>query len=98
MNHVIGLAREQITLFPKAIEDYISSENPVRFLDAFIEQLDMTKMNFSHADVKETGRPPYNPKDLLKLYLYGYLNRIRTSRLLERETQRNLEVFWLLKR
>jgi transposase len=98
MNHINGLAREQITLFPEAIEDYITAENPVRFLDAFVEQLDTTKMNFCHAEVKETGRPPYNPKDLLKLYLYGYLNRIRTSRLLERETQRNLEVFWLLKR
>lgn len=98
MNHIIGLAREQITLFPEAIEDYLSAENPVRFLDAFVDQLDTTKMSLCHADVKETGRPPYDPKDLLKLYLYGYLNRIRSSRLLERETQRNLEVFWLLKR
>ena len=98
MNHIIGLAREQITLFPEAIEDYISQENTVRFLDAFVEQLDTTAMGFNHAKLKETGRPPYHPKDLLKLYLYGYLNRIRTSRLLERETQRNLEVFWLLKR
>ena len=56
------------------------------------------KLGFWHAELKETGRPPYNPKDLLKLYLYGYLNRIRTSRLLERETQRNLEIFWLIKR
>jgi transposase len=98
MNHIIGLAREQITLFPEAIEDYISQENTVRFLDAFVEQLDTTVMGFYHATIKETGRPPYHPKDLLKLYLYGYLNRIRASRLLERETQRNLEVFWLLKR
>jgi transposase len=98
MNHIIGLAREQITLFPEAIEDYLSAENPVRFLDAFVDQLDTTKMSLCHADVKETGRPPYDPKDLLKLYLYGYLNRIRSSRLLERETQRNLEVFLLLKR
>jgi transposase len=98
MNHIIGLAREQITLFPEAIEDYLSAENPVRFLDAFVDQLDTTKMSFCHADVKETGRPPYDPKDLLRLYLYGYLNRIRSSRLLERETQRNLEVFWLLRR
>jgi transposase len=98
MNHIVGLAREQITLFPEAIEDYLSAENPVRFLDAFVDQLDTTKMSLYHADVKETGRPPYDPKDLLKLYLYGYLNRIRSSRLLERETQRNLEVFWLLKR
>jgi transposase len=98
MDHIIGIAREQITLFPEAIEDYITAENPVRFLDAFVDQLDATTMGFCHATVKETGRPPYHPKDLLKLYLYGYLNRIRSSRLLERETQRNLEVFWLLKR
>ena len=98
MNHITGTTREQITMFPEAIEDYISAENPVRFLDAFVEQLDTAAMGFYHAAVKETGRPPYDPKDLLKLYLYGYLNRIRSSRLLERETQRNLEVFWLLKR
>jgi len=98
MNHINGVVREQITLLPEAIEDYISAENPVRFLDAFVDQLDTLKSGFCHAEVKETGRPPYNPKDLLKLYLYGYLNRIRSSRLLERETQRNLEVFWLLKR
>jgi transposase len=98
MNHLSGIAREQITLFPEAIEDYITADNPVRFLDAFVDQLDMAPMGFRHATVKETGRPPYNPKDLLKLYLYGYLNRIRSSRLLERETKRNLEVVWLLKR
>lgn len=98
MDHINGIVREQITLLPEAIEDYISAENPVRFLDAFVDQLDTLKSGFCHAEVKETGRPPYNPKDLLKLYLYGYLNRIRSSRLLERETQRNLEVFWLLKR
>ena len=98
MNHITGVAREQITLFPEAIEDYITEENPVRFLDVFVDQLDMATLGFCHATIKETGRPPYNPNDLLKLYLYGYLNRIRSSRLLERETARNLEVFWLLKR
>src|SRR3990172_247522 len=98
MEHISGTVREQITLFPEAIEDYITGENPVRFLDAFVDQLDMVPMGFRHATVNETGRPPYNPKDLLKLYLYGYLNRIRSSRLLERETKRNLEVVWLLKR
>lgn len=98
MNHLSGIGREQITLFPEAIEDYITADNPVRFLDAFVDQLDMASLGFRHATVNETGRPPYNPKDLLKLYLYGYLNRIRSSRLLERETKRNLEVVWLLKR
>jgi transposase len=98
MHHLSGIAREQITLFPEAIEDYITADNPVRFLDVFVDQLDMGSLGFRHATVNETGRPPYNPKDLLKLYLYGYLNRIRSSRLLERESKRNLEVVWLLKR
>ncbi|MCI0565054.1 MAG: IS1182 family transposase [Nitrososphaera sp.] len=98
MNHVSGIAREQITLFPEAIEDYISAENPVRFLDVFVDQLDTAAAGFQHATVNDTGRPPYHPGDLLKLYLYGYLNRVRTSRLLERDTKRNLEVVWLLKR
>ena len=96
MEHVSGTSREQITLFPEAVEDYISAENPVRFLDAFVDSLDTVSLGFQHADLNETGRPAYNPKDLLKLYLYGYLNRIRSSRLLERETKRNLEVLWLL--
>ena len=98
MNHITGIVREQITLFPEAIEDYIADDNPVCFLDAYVDQLDISAIGFQYATVKETGRPPYNPKDMLKLYLYGYLNRIRSSRLLERETKRNLEVFWLLKR
>lgn len=98
MDHISGTAREQITMFPEAVEDYLSSENPVRFLDAFVDSLEMRSLGFQHAIIHETGRPPYDPKDMLKLYLYGYLNRIRSSRLLERETTRNLEVFWLLKR
>ena len=98
MEHVAGTAREQITMFPEAVEDYLAGENPVRFLDAFVDKLEMRSLGFQHSTVQETGRPPYDPKDLLKLYLYGYLNRIRSSRLLERETTRNLEVFWLLKR
>lgn len=96
MEHVSGTSREQITLFPEAVEDYISADNPVRFLDAFVDGLDAVSLGFQHAKLNETGRPAYNPKDLLKLYLYGYLNRIRSSRLLERETKRNLEVLWLL--
>jgi transposase len=98
MNHITGMVREQITLFPEALEDYIKDDNPICFLDAYVDQLDMSTIRFQYATVKETGRPPYNPKDILKLYLYGYLNRIRSSRLLEQETKRNLEVFWLLKR
>jgi transposase len=98
MEHIKGKQREQITLFPESIEDYITAENSVRIVDVFVERLDVITLGFNHAKVDSTGRPPYNPKDLLKLYLYGYLNRVRTSRLLERETKRNLEVMWLLKR
>ena len=98
MDHITGTVREQITMLPEAVEDYLSPENPVRFLDAFVDSLEMRSLGFQHATIQETGRPPYDPKDMLKLYLYGYLNRIRSSRLLERETTRNLEVFWLLKR
>jgi transposase len=98
MEHVSGTAREQITLFPEALEDYVSVDNPIRFLDVFVDGLDTVGLGFQHANLNETGRPAYDPKDLLKLYLYGYLNRIRSSRLLERESKRNLEVLWLLKR
>ncbi len=98
MEHIKGKQREQITLFPEAIEDYITDENSARIIDVFVERLDVIILGFDHAQVDATGRPPYHPKDLLKLYLYGYLNRVRTSRLLERETKRNLEVMWLLKR
>ncbi|HLP82273.1 MAG TPA: transposase [Nitrosomonas sp.] len=98
MDHITGSVRAQITLFPEAIEDYIADDNPVCFHDAYVDQLDVSTMGFRYAKVKETGRPPYNLKDMLKFYLYGYLNRIRYSRLLERETKRNLEVFLLIQR
>jgi transposase len=98
MEYIAGINREQSILFPELIDDYISYENPVRFIDAFVEKMDFLAMGFKNAEIKETGRPPYNPKDLLKLYLYGYLNRIRSSRNLERESIRNVEVIWLLKR
>lgn len=98
MEHIRGESREQITLFPEAIEDYIGEDNPVRFLDAFVDKLDMQSLGFKHATTSVTGAPPYNPKDLLKLYIYGYLNRIRTSRMLEREAGRNVEVMWLVRR
>jgi transposase len=98
MKHIEGLNRDQMTLFPEALDDYIIQENPVRFINAFIDALDLDQMGFSHAVLQETGRPPYHPGDLLKLYLYGYLNRIRSSRQLERESHRNVEVMWLIKR
>jgi transposase len=98
MKHIEGLNRDQMTLFPDALDNYISQENPVRFIDAFLDSLDLEQMGFTHAILHETGRPPYHPGDLLKLYVYGYLNRIRSSRQLERESHRNVEVIWLIKR
>jgi len=98
MEHIQGSDREQLTLFPEALDDYIARDNPVRFLDVFIDSLDLKRLGFKHFVLKETGRPPYHPADLLKLYVYGYLNRIRSSRQLEREAGRNLELMWLLKR
>ena len=98
MQHIQGTSRDQLTLFPDSVDDYIAPDNPVRFLDAFIDTLDLQALGFRHALLEETGRPPYHPGDLLKLYVYGYFNRIRSSRMLEREAQRNLEALWLLRR
>src|SRR5664279_390414 len=96
MNHRLGLDRSQTLLFPERLEDYVAAENPVRFLDAFVGSQDLHALGFAKALCADTGRPPYDPADLLKLYLYGYLHRIRSSRLLEAECQRNVEVIWLL--
>jgi transposase len=92
-----GIDRNQNMLFPINLEDMIPKEHPVRIIDLFIHTLDLTKLGFLISVPADEGRPGYDPKDLLKLYLYGYLNRIRTSRLLERECERNVEVMWLLK-
>jgi len=96
MNHRTGLDRSQTLLFPERLEDYVGAENPVRFLDAFVANLDLHALGFAKAECAATGRPPYDPAALLKLYLYGYLHRIRSSRLLEAECHRNVEVIWLL--
>jgi transposase len=98
MGYIKGEDRKQNTLFPESFEDYISDNNPIRIIDEYVEQLDMKQLRFKRADCPDNGRPPYDPKDLLKLYLYGYLNRIRSSRRLEHETIRNIEVIWLLKK
>jgi len=98
MNYIAGSDRGEVLLMPEALEDYIAPENPVRFIDAFVGRLDLGKEGFRHGQVPETGRPPYDPGDLLRLYLYGYLNRVRSSRGLEREAARNLEVIWLLRK
>src|SRR5437660_6007883 len=96
MDYIRGVTRNQVVLFPETVEDYITEDNPVRFIDAFVSSLDLGEMGFRRAEPAETGRPAYDPGDLLRLYLYGYLNRVRSSRLLERETKVNLEVMWLL--
>jgi len=96
MDHIQGTDRDQLTLFPEALDDYIAQDNPVRFIDAFVDSLGLQGLGFTRAIPAETGRPPYHPGDLLRLYVYGYLNRIRSSRLLEREAGRNLELVWLL--
>ena len=96
MDYIRGANRNQVILFPESVEDYITADNPVRFIDAFVASLDLAELGFLRAQPAETGRPAYDPGDLLRLYLYGYLNRVRSSRMLERETKVNLEVMWLL--
>lgn len=96
MDFIRGTNRNQVMLFPESVEDYITEDNPVRFIDAFVASLDLAELGFARAQPAETGRPAYDPADLLRLYLYGYLNRVRSSRLLERETKVNVEVMWLL--
>jgi transposase/transcription elongation factor Elf1 len=98
MGYIEGEDRKQRVLFPEVLEDYIGEENPVRFIDVFIEGLDLSEMGFGRAIAKETGRPPYDPGDLLRLYVYGYLNRTRSSRQLEREAGRNVELMWLMRK
>ena len=98
MAHITGDDRSQILLLPETVEDYGGPDNPVRFVDAFVDGLDLEAAGFRRVQPKATGRPGYDPGDLLKLYIYGYLNRIRSSRRLEVETHRNLEVIWLLRR
>lgn len=98
MAHIAGTDRTQAVLLPEVLDDYVGSNNPVRFLDAFVAQLDLAALGFQRAVPAETGRPGYDPGDLLRLYLYGYLHRIRSSRRLEQETHRNVELMWLLRR
>ena len=83
MGHIQGESSEQHILFPEVIDDYITENNPVRFIDVFVDSLDLQELGFLRSEPEPTGRPPYHPGDLLKLYIYGYLNRIRSSRRLE---------------
>ena len=93
-----GQARDQVTLLPECLEDWADEDNPVRVIDAFVEALDLGKLGFARVDPKSTGRPAYHPAVLLKLYVYGYLNAVQSSRRLEREARCNVEVMWLLGR
>src|SRR5204862_5849851 len=95
---VEGADRSQSTLWPECLDDFIDESNPVRAVDAFVDELNLGKLGFDGVDPAATGRPAYHPSALLKLYIYGYLNRIQSSRRLEREAGRNLEVIWLLRR
>jgi transposase len=92
---VAGEDRSQSTLFPERLDDYVAEDNPVRAIEVFVESLDLRKLGFDGVDPQATGRPAYHPAVLLKIYIYGYLNRLQSSRRLERETQRNVELIWL---
>jgi len=92
---VEGTDREQSTLFPDCLEDWIDENNPVRVIDVFVDELDLAELGFDGVAPETTGRPGYHPSVLLKLYIYGYLNRVQSSRRLEREALRNVEVMWL---
>jgi len=93
-----GEDRNQSTLFPECLDDYIAEDNPVRVVDVFVDELDLGPLGFGRIEPKVTGRPAYHPSILLKLYIYAYLNRVQSSRRIERETQRNVELMWLTER
>ena len=98
MRYIQGIDRNQSTMLPETVDEYIKEDSPVRFIDAYVDNLDLVKFNFTYSETKETGRKPYNPADLLKLYIYGYMNKIRSSRQLEHATHRNIELIWLIRR
>ncbi len=93
-----GEDRHQVTLLPECLDDYVGEDNPIRVIDVFVEQLDLAELSFNGVVPATTGRPSYHPAVLLKIYIYGYLNRIQSSRHLEREAQRNVELMWLTER
>jgi transposase len=96
--YVEGENRSQGTLFPESLDDYLAEDNPVRVVDVFVDKLDLKQLGFEGAEPEATGRPGYHPATMLKIYIYGYMNRIQSSRRLERETQRNVELIWLIGR
>ncbi|GHG60556.1 hypothetical protein GCM10010919_04110 [Alishewanella longhuensis] len=95
-HHIKGSGRHQVTLFPEALDDFVTENNPVRVIDIFVDGLQLTSLGFENVNPKQTGRPGYHPATMLKLYIYGYLNRIQSSRRLEKEAHRNVELMWLL--
>jgi transposase len=97
MGHIEGASRVQHVLFPEVLDDYIAEEHPVRFLDAFVNSLDLDALGFRRTHPAATGRPSYAPGDVRKLYIDGYMNRIRSRRRLEQATHRHVEVLWLLR-
>src|SRR5712692_9315230 len=92
---VEGADRSQSILFPERLDDYVAEDNPVRAIEVFVESLNLRNLGFEGVEPEATGRPAYHPTVLLKIYIYGYLNRLQSSRRLERETQRNVELMWL---
>src|SRR5262245_27729374 len=98
MAHITGQSRYQSTLFPEILDEVIAADNAVRVIDAFVDMMDLAGLGFSKVEAVATGRPAYDPRDMGKLYVYGYMHRIRSSRGLEREAGRNVEVFWLTNR
>lgn len=97
MRHIQGSCRSQTQLLPASIEDYVPDDHPVRVIDAFVDSLEVEQLGFNKAVTADTGRCPYHPGDLLKLYIYAYLNQTSSTCRLEKECHRNLEVMWLMK-
>src|SRR6266702_3571488 len=98
MADLAGQSRHQSTLFPEDLDEIIAVDCQVRVVDAFVDTLELGEAGFSKVEAEETGRPAYDPGDLLRLYIYGYLNRVRSSRRLEKEAERNVEVMWLMRK
>ncbi|MBU2180792.1 MAG: IS1182 family transposase [Gammaproteobacteria bacterium] len=96
--HIKGQGRYQVTLLPEALDDFVTEDNPVRVVDIFVDGLQLDALGFERVNAKQTGRPGYHPATMLKLYIYGYLNRVQSSRRLEKEAYRNVELMWLLER
>lgn len=98
MRYIEGVSRKRKIAYPEYIDDYITQDNPVRVIEAFVDSLDLVELGFERAIPAKSGRPGYNPADMLKLFLYGYMNKTTSSRDLEKEAGRNIEVIWLLRK